>query len=179
MPNQGVNKVEPLPWWELDSETRRLIESAQRCGAVSETTVPRVWALRPDLARAQLLLQTRFHDSNILPGRLLELIRLRVAALNDCTTCKVSRKSSDVSDEEAICVLSSLPKDEALFSEVERAALEFAETFVLDHASADVTVLQQHFSDPEIVELVMYCALMLGSGRFAFVMRPDVDGTSR
>ena len=84
-----------------------MIEAAQAASAVREdTTVPRLWALRPELAKAQLPLHTRYHDSNIIDARLLELVRLRIAALNDCTACKVARKTDDVSEDE-IAFLSS------------------------------------------------------------------------
>lgn len=78
-------RIAPVPWEELDPEARELIEVAQACRAVHETPPWRAWALRPEQAKAQLPIQTRYYDnSNILDGRLLELVQLRIAALNDC-----------------------------------------------------------------------------------------------
>lgn len=168
-------RLAPVPWEDLDPEIRELIETAQACKAIrADTTVPRLWALRPDLARAQLPLQTRYHDSNILDGRLLELVRLRIAALNDCRACNTARKSDAVSEQDIACLSSG----DQRFSDSERLALQFAELFVFDHERIDddlVSRLGAHFSPPEIVELAMYCGLMLGSGRFAHVMRGWAD----
>ncbi len=164
-------RITPIEWNDLDPEVRELIEAAQAASAVREdTTVPRLWALRPELAKAQLPLHTRYHDSNIIDARLLELVRLRIAALNDCTACKVARKTDDVSEDE-IAFLSS---DDPRFDEREQSALRFAELFALDHASIDddlIARLGKHFTPEEIVELAMYCGLMLAGGRFAHVMR--------
>lgn len=168
-------RVDPVAWEALDPDIQELIELAQERGSVrDDTTVPRLWALRPELARAQLPLQTRYHDSNILDPRLLELVRLRIAQINDCTACKVARKSDTVSDEELACLSSDDPR----FSERERRAIRFAELFAADHDAIDdelMADLGTYFSPEEVVELAMYCGLMLGSGRFAAVMRGFAD----
>lgn len=168
-------RIAPVPWEDLDPQVRELIETGQACRAIrDDTTVPRLWALRPELARAQLPIQTRYHDSNILDERLLELVRLRIASLNDCRACNTARKSDAVSEDDIAC----LSSDDERFSEPERLALRFAELFVIDHEGIDddlVARLSVHFSAPEIVELGMYCGLMLGSGRFAHVMRGWAD----
>jgi alkylhydroperoxidase family enzyme len=164
-------RLEPVALEDLDDELRGLLELGQQHGAImQDTTVPRLWALRPELAKSQLPIQTRYHDSNILEPRLLELVRLRIALLNDCVACKVSRKDESITDDDLACLSSDDPR----FSDVERLALRFAELFVLDHAAIDDDLMRQlgeHFTPPEIVELTMYCGLMLGSGRFAHVMR--------
>lgn len=164
-------RIAPVSWEDLDPQVRELIEEAQACKAIrDDTTVPRLWALRPALAKAQLPLQTRFHDNNILGERLLELVRLRIAAVNDCRACNTARKSDAVSEDDIACLSSG---DER-FSDFERLALQFAELFAVDHERIDdelITRLGAHFSPAEIVELGMYCVLMLGSGRFAHVMR--------
>jgi alkylhydroperoxidase family enzyme len=168
-------RITPVPWEDLDPEVRELIETAQACRAIrNDTTVPRLWALRPELAKAQLPLQTRCHDSNILDERLLELVRLRIAALNDCRACNTARKSDAVSEDDIAC----LSSDDERFSESERLALRFAELFAIDHERIDddlVSRLGAYFTAAEIVELGMYCGLMLGSGRFAHVMRGWAD----
>jgi alkylhydroperoxidase family enzyme len=164
-------RLEPVALDDLDPELRELLELSQKHGAVmADTTVPRLWALRPELAKSQLPIQTRYHDSNILDARLLELVRLRIALLNDCVACKVARKDDSITDDDLACLSSDDPR----FSEVERLCLRFAERFVTDHASIDDDLMGQlgeHFTPEEIVELTMYCGLMLGSGRFAHVMR--------
>jgi alkylhydroperoxidase family enzyme len=100
----------------------------------------------------------------------MELVRLRIASLNDCEACKTARKSDEVSEEEIACLASDDPR----FAESERAALRFAELFAVDHFSLDESVfaeLARHYSNEEIVELGMFAALMLGNGRLAYVLR--------
>jgi alkylhydroperoxidase family enzyme len=164
-------RLEPVALDDLDPELRELLELSQKHGAVmADTTVPRLWALRPELAKSQLPIQTRYHDSNILDPRLLELVRLRIALLNDCVACKVARKDDSISDDDLACLSSEDPR----FTDVERLCLRFAELFATDHAAIDDALMRELgniFSPEEIVELTMYCGLMLGSGRFAHVMR--------
>jgi alkylhydroperoxidase family enzyme len=164
-------RLEPVALEDLDPELRELLARSQEYGAIlDDTTVARLWALRPELAKSQLPIQTRYHDSNIVAPRLLELVRLRIALLNDCVACKTARKDDSVTDEDIACLSSDDPR----FSDMERVALRFAELFVLDHTAIGDELMRElgeYFTPPEIVELTMYCGLMLGSGRFAHVMR--------
>jgi alkylhydroperoxidase family enzyme len=161
--------LDPLPVSGLDPDLRGLIEVAVERGALSNTVLARLWSHRPELAVAQVALHTRFYDSNLLDGRLLELVRLRIAALNDCLPCKAARKSVQVTEADVSCLSST---DER-FTPPERAALAFAEGFAVDHHSLGedaIAGLRQHFTPAEIVELGMFVALMLGSGRLAYVL---------
>jgi alkylhydroperoxidase family enzyme len=164
-------RLEPVAPDELDAELQELLERSQAYGAIlDDTTTVRLWARRPELAKSQLPIHTRYHDSNIVAPRVLELVRMRIALLNDCVACKAARKDDSVTDEDIACLSSDDPR----FSAAERAALRLAELFVLDHTSIDDDLMRElgeHFTAEEIVELTMYCGLMLGSGRFAHVMR--------
>lgn len=163
--------IDPVRPDALDPRVREAIEEAGAVGALGKDyTTAYMWAHRPELALAQLPLHARYHDSTILDERLLELVRLCIAMINDCTACKAARKSETVSEEDIACLNSSDPR----FSERERAAMRFGELFAGDHTAIDQAViddLRKLFSDAEIVELTMYCGLMLGSGRFAYVLR--------
>jgi alkylhydroperoxidase family enzyme len=163
--------IDPVAPDAVDPRVQAAIEDAASVGALGKDwTTAYMWAHRPELALAQLPLHARYHDSNILDERLLELVRLCIAVINDCTGCLAARKSNTVSEEDIACISSSDPR----FSERERAAMRFAELFAADHTAIDQAVideLKQYFSDQEIVELAMYSGLMLGSGRFAFVLR--------
>lgn len=158
--------LNPLDAGDLRPDVRTLIDAASAAGALSNTVLARMWAHRPELAAAQVALHTRFYDSNVLPPRLLELVRLRIAAINDCRPCSVARKSDEVSEVEIAC----LSSDDERFSPRERAAIAFAEQFAVNHLEADVADLPNWFSPAEIVELGMFTALMLGSGRLAHVL---------
>jgi alkylhydroperoxidase family enzyme len=162
--------IAPLGDEALAPDVAAAITEAQRNGALSSTVLPRIWARRPELAHAQIALQSRFYDSAILPGRLLELLRLRIAALNECQVCQTSRKSDDVTEDDIAC----LGDEDDRFTPAERAALSFATALAADHLSIgerEITSLREHFSEEQVVELGMFAALMVGSGRLAYAFR--------
>ncbi|WP_432199083.1 carboxymuconolactone decarboxylase family protein [Streptomyces sp. bgisy027] len=166
--------IEPVPRADLDEELDGLIGKARASRALSSDLPVRIWAHRPALAKAQLRLQGEIHEGRLLDARLMELVRLRIAAMNDCRACQVARKSDDVSEEDVACLSSDDPR----FTAREAAALRFAELFAIDHLAVDDAVLgelHRHFTAAEIVELGMFAALMLGSGRLARVLRAYED----
>lgn len=107
-----------------------------------------------------------------LPPRLLELVRLRIAFFNQCRSCMAVRYQSafdDGLDEDAVCSLER-PADAENLTTAERSALCFAELFATDHLALDDTVydeLREHFSEDELVELGLHCAIALGIGRLS------------
>jgi alkylhydroperoxidase family enzyme len=166
--------IAPMPDAELRPDVAAAIAQAQQDGALSSTVLPRIWARRPELAHAQIALHSRFYDSAVLPGRLLELVRLRIASINQCAVCQTSRKSNDVSEEDVAC----LSDDDDRFTPAERAALSYASRFASDHLSVtedEIDRLREYSSDEEVVELAMFAALMLGSGRLAYALRAFDD----
>jgi AhpD family alkylhydroperoxidase len=108
--------------------------------------------------------------SGTLPPRLLELVRLRIAFHNQCRSCMAVRYQSAVDDgltEDAVCSLER-PAEAPDLSDAERAALKFADLFATNHLAIDEAVydeLRAHFSEDELVELGMNCAVALGVGR--------------
>ena len=55
-------------------------------------------------------------------------------------------------------------------SAAERSALQFADLFATDHLAIDDAVyddLRRHFTEDELVELGVHCALCVGLGRLA------------
>lgn len=64
----------------------------------------------------------------------------------------------------------------SLISPRERAAIEFAEKLAVDHQKVDDALwseLRQHFSEAEIIELVMHTTLFIGLGRFNEIVGLD------
>jgi len=75
-----------------------------------------------------------------------------------------------VSEADIAC----LARDNARFSPAEQAALDYAERFAGDYLSIDDALferLRTHFSTAELVELNMFCALMLAGGRMTYVQQ--------
>ena len=162
--------IEPVPWAEIDPDLRTLIEVGRESRMLSTTIPPQLWAYRPDAAKGQLRLYEELFRRGVLDERLRELVRLRIAAINDCDACKLARKSDNVSEEDVAC----LSSDDERFTDRERAALRFAELFAVDHAAIDDQMFERlgaHFSNEEIVELGLFVALMLGNGRLTYVLR--------
>jgi len=151
-----------------------------RSNRMLSSTVPvQIWAHRPGVALAWLSALEEMYLRSCLPERLRELVRLRIANITTCQACMVARKSDAVTAEDLACLSADHPR----FTAPERAALTYAELFAGDYFAIDDAVfaaLAAHFSTEQIVELNLYCALMLAGGRMTYVQRgyEDADGAS-
>ena len=128
-----------------------------------------VWSLQPELGRAATLLVDAAYNKSILPVRVREAARMRIAQLNDCTVCLAFRADSVRAQglHEGFYGAVGSGGDSS-FSEQERLAIEFAERFALDHASIDDAFVQRLrgvFSDPEVFDLTVCVSAFLGLGR--------------
>ena len=129
-----------------------------------------IYAQRPPLAAKFLEFGKTLREERLLPDRLIELVRLRVAFWNQCRSCMAVRYEEGITDgltEELVCSLER-PHEADDLTEAERAAIAFADLMATNHhAITDETFdrLREHFSDPEIVELCMNVALFVGFGR--------------
>lgn len=129
-------------------------------------------ALRPEMAPGLVGLSEAVYGHSQLPKRVQEIARMRIALANECTVCQGARWAAQ--DEHGL--------DEAFYAQVldwrtagiysprERLAAEYAERFASDHVGlrADAGFWLRFrgvFSDAEIVDLAVCCALWLGAGR--------------
>ena len=128
-----------------------------------------VWSLQPELGRAATRLVDAAYNKSILPVRVREAARIRIAQLNDCTVClafRADKVRAQGLGEEFYCSVGS-PGEDSL-SEQERLAVEYAERFAIDHTSIDDRFMERmraHFSDPEIFDLTICVSAFLGLGR--------------
>ena len=126
----------------------------------------------PAAAEALGSLTAALRTNGTLPPRLLELVRLRIAYFNQCRSCIAVRYQTAIDDgldEGAVCSLER-PADAENLSAAERSALRFAELFVTNHLAIDDAVydgLREHFTEDELVELGLNCAIALGVGRLS------------
>jgi len=126
---------------------------------------------QPEIAEALAALNAALR-SGTLPPRLLELVRLRIAFHNQCRSCMSVRYQSAIDDgltEDAVCSLER-PADAPDLSDAERAALKFADLFATNHLAIDDSIydeLRHHFTEDELVELGVHCAVALGVGRLS------------
>jgi len=149
--------------------------------APGDTGLDRVFGLRPDLYDAFRAFYAVFWERGLLDPVVLELCRVRVAQLLGCATEQEVRyaPARDAGLTEA--QLAALPRwpDDPRFTDAQRAALAFAEQFVLDphgvdHGLRDAVI--DHFELAGLVALCEALALFDGFCRFRTVLA--VDGPS-
>ena len=136
----------------------------------------RAFAAHPDILERYLAFYYPFHASDagsVLDSRIKELVRLRIATLNGCKTCKAARLApDDVSEREAALGVDA--PDDAAFPPRERAALRVAEQMALDHHAFDdeaMRTLRRHFSQAETIELMMMIGQYIGFGRMLAMLQ--------
>lgn len=128
--------------------------------------------LQPALAGGLVAFSDAIYGKGKLPLREREIARMRIAEANQCQVCRNARQQQGLSagiDEGFYAHVLDWRGYEG-YSAREKLVAEFAERFALDHvalrADADFWKrFRSSFSDAEIVELVMSCALWLGAGR--------------
>jgi AhpD family alkylhydroperoxidase len=125
---------------------------------------------RPDFAGALGSVSEAINHGGTLPRRLVELVRLRIAFHNQCRSCMAIRYDEAVQDgvtEDVVCSLER-PADADDLSEAERAALRYADLFATNHLAIDDAVyddLRRYFTEGELVEIGLNCAIDVGIGR--------------
>jgi AhpD family alkylhydroperoxidase len=126
------------------------------------------------------------NHSGTLSRRLVELIRLRIAFHNQCRSCMAIRYTEAVDDgvtEDLVCSLER-PAEADDLTDAERAALRFADLFATNHLAIDDAVyddLRQYFTEGELVEIGLNCAIDVGLGRLTATwdVTDDLDDAFR
>ena len=108
-----------------------------------------------------------------LSPRLKELVRLRIATLNGCKTCKAARLAPDY-----------IPEDQALGIDGYEGSADYTRTRRPRSTSprcsrssttrigdADMATLREHFDDAQILELAMMAGQYIGFGRMLAVLQ--------
>jgi alkylhydroperoxidase family enzyme len=137
--------------------------------------IQKVLARSPQLAAPQNLLGEAIYSAGILPFRLTELVRIRVAFHNQCRNCMAARyvdSEGDVVGEDVVCSLER-PQEADDLTEPEKVALRFADLFATNHLAIDDVVfgeLRQHFTEDEIIELCLRIAWAVGFGRMTAIL---------
>ena len=79
-----MSRLSILPDEQLSEEMRKQAQAADRAGAGS--TVLRVLGHRPEMIDAYFKFYYPLHNNGIVDPSLKELVRLRIASLNQCLT---------------------------------------------------------------------------------------------
>lgn len=165
---RGGTRLKMVPVHQFDPELRELVAADERTPL--ELGLLRVHAHRPSHAKAIVGLHAALWTDRLLPDRLLELVRLRIAFFNQCRSCMAIRYPGAIEDgltEDLVCSLEK-PSEAAELSDAEQSAIHYGELLATDHLAIDDEVydeLRQHFSEEQIVELGTYCAFCVGFGR--------------
>ncbi len=139
--------------------------------------VVRALSLRPAFARAVGGYDEAAWNST-LDWRLHELVRMRIAQINECTVCLSWRTPQALEAGITDTLLMNVHRARELddYTEAERVAIEYAERFTTDSARIDDAMLERlgaHFDAGEIVELTLVIAKYMAFGRFMQVLGLD------
>lgn len=165
-----MTRVRMLDPEEFDPDLRDLVRADQKDPL--ELGLMRIFAHRPEEAKALAGLGAALRRHRLLPDRLVELVRLRVAFFNQCRSCMAVRYSAAIEDgltEDLVCSLER-PEEADDLTDAERAAVRYGELFATNHLAIDDSVyddLRRYFSEEQIVELGMQVAFFVGFGRLA------------
>jgi AhpD family alkylhydroperoxidase len=149
------------------------------------TPLDRVFGLRPDLYDPFRAFYAVFWERDLVDAAVLELCRLRVAQLLGCESELAVRYAPALVaglTEEQVAELAQWPTA-ASFTDAQRAALAFAEQFVIDpHGIAGPVrdAVREQFTLPEVVALTEALALFDGFQRFRLILGvpPRATGTA-
>lgn len=112
-------------------------------------------------------------EASPLDPRLHELVRYRIALINQCTVClDFRRDGSGVTDELLASV--ATPTDE--FTETEKLALRYTELFCTDSASIPddlVAALEDRLGTAGLIDLTLVLGKYVAMGRFMQVLGLD------
>lgn len=110
-----------------------------------------------------------------LDPRLHELVRYRIALLNQCTVCLDFRRPDSGLTEDVLNQVQHHATSTA-FTDLEQHALRFAELFCTDSASIPDTLLeelQRHLGPAGVADLALVVGKYLSMGRFMQVLGLD------
>ena len=170
-------RIEPIPWDQVQPKERERMEHTIKYGSSPPDKTPSrimAYALHdhvPDDGDRHYN-----YPRHLLPGRLMEMLRIRSAQLGGCDPCMDARKVDSVTDEVAVCIANPALRGD--LSERERRALAFLDMLATDHRQiGDETYrgLAEVFTVAEIVELGSSCGHMIGTHRFIHTLDPYGD----
>jgi AhpD family alkylhydroperoxidase len=140
----------------------------------------RLFSMARDVSAGAAAYSEAIYTKSTLPLRLRELLRMRIAELNQCRICLGARvpslEAADL-DEDALANVGNYATY-AGFSDAERDALDYTTRFATDHQSIDqdlVDRLRGHYGDEMVFEITLCIAGWLALGRVNAVMDVEVS----
>ncbi len=135
-----------------------------------------VWTLRPEMAGMVDRMISTAYQRSVLPAAVREVARIRIAQLNACDACATFRAPSVVEAGVTEDVYEHAAEWATWpgFNDRQRLAAEYAERFAEDHRGIDDELfarLRACYSDAEILDLTLCCAVFVGLGRTLEVLQ--------
>jgi len=121
----------------------------------------------------------KYVNGSGLDHRLLELVKMRTSQLNGCAYCldMHSKDARAAGETEQRLYLLDAWRETSLYSERERAALEWTEALTLigeGHVpDAVYASAREHFSEEELVNLALAVVTINGWNRFSIAFRAE------
>ena len=102
-------RVEPIPYEDLDDDTRARIEAGHATGMYTTPLPLQIVAHSKVALRAMDESYKAQFRCGALDDRLHELVRLRSAQLGACEPCSLSRKDETVTEDQVACLVDPDP----------------------------------------------------------------------
>jgi len=141
-----------------------------------------IWTLRPEMGAAVAKLSDAAYNKSILPTRVREAARMRIAQLNECKVCLSFRADSVLAkgetDEDFYAHVADFHRDDR-YTAQEKLAIDYAERFAVAHTAIDdefFARLREQFTDEEILDLTICIAAFIALGRTLNVL--GIEDTS-
>ncbi|GGC33603.1 hypothetical protein GCM10011371_21280 [Novosphingobium marinum] len=168
-----MSRIRLLELSEMDPKMADIAVNMEKM--VGDGTAMRAVAHRPDIVEAFGEFYWKLQMEGLLDRKLVELVRLAIAQINQCANCLQSRYQDSIEEGLTEEMIAALPQAQTsdLFTEREKAAIEYAQKMAFNHfdvGDEDFTRLHQHFSEKEIVELCFDVAQFIGIGRMFAVL---------
>jgi alkylhydroperoxidase family enzyme len=139
-----------------------------------------VFAQAPELAD---FVMSEFYAKIFFGGRIgqryKQIARLRLSIVHGCRTCNRQNVPGALEaglTQAQVDAMVDGRHDETLFTEAERAVIEYADQLVLTNMHGDLSPdlfvrLRRHFSEAEILELGVAMAIIAGMAKLSFLLR--------
>lgn len=139
------------------------------------TPLDRCFGLRPVAYERFRALYGGLWDPTVVSPRTLELCRLRVATILGCDAERAVRYEDAVAAGVTEADVTELPRwpTSPAFTDAERAAIEFAEQYVIDpHGLTDdhFAALREHLEEPAMATLILAVAMFDALTRFRLAL---------
>lgn len=143
--------------------------------STGDMSTMRILAYRPDIMEPFLEFYMSLQQKGMLDIKLVELVRMAVAQVNQCSTCLSGQYEAAVDAGVTQELVNALPYAETddRFTPAEQVSIGFAKKMARNHWEVndeDFARLYEHFSKHEIVELIMDIVQFIGIGKMFAVI---------